>query len=90
MPLPLSTSARILFLKGDMKKIYFVNFYKPKDHKQYYKNKEATDYRKMSNQNTKESPGIEVEFFNCAAVMPMNNFDCLTIFLFYFYFIKNL
>ena len=85
MPLPLSTSARILFLKGDMKKIYFVNFYKPKDHKQYYKNKEATDYRKMSNQNTKKSPGIEVEFFNCAAVMPMNSFDCL-----FFYFISIL
>ena len=42
-------------------------------------NKETTveSYRKMSNQNTKKNPRIEVALFNCTEEMRMDNFGCL-------------
>ena len=55
-------------------------------------NKESTvqNYRKMSNQNSKKSPGIDCALFNCAE--KNDNFGCLnsSLSLFYFYFVTNL
>ena len=50
-------------------------------------NKETTvqRYQKMSIQNTKKSPGIEVALFNCTGDMRMDNSFCLnssSLFLF--------
>ena len=49
-------------------------------------------YRKMSNQNTKKSPGIKVALFNCTEGMGLDNFGCLnnSLSLFYCYFVSNL
>ena len=51
-------------------------------------NKETTaqSYLKISNQNTKKSPGVEGALFNCTVVMWMDSFGCLNSFeLFLFY-----
>ena len=77
-----------------MKDSYFVNYYQLKNHKQRYKIKKLL-YKaigKMSNQNTKKSPGIEVALFNCTGDVGMDNFGCLNISfsLNHFYFLTNL
>ena len=57
-------------------------------------NKETTvqSSRKMSNQNTKKSPGIKVALFNGTGDIGMNIFGCLnrSLSLFYFCFLTNL
>ena len=57
-------------------------------------NKETTvqSSRKMSDQNTKKSPGIKVALFNGTGYMGMNIFGCLnrSLSLFYFCFLTNL
>ena len=49
-------------------------------------------YRKMSNQNTNNNPGIEFALFNCTREMGTENFSCQNslLSLFYFYFVTNL
>ena len=50
-------------------------------------NKETLlNYQKMSNQNTKEKPGIEFTLFNCTGEMGKDNFGYLNS---SFYFISN-
>ena len=48
-------------------------------------NKKTTDqsYLKISNQNTKKSPGIASALFNCTVVKRMDNFGCLNSFLYF-------
>ena len=52
-------------------------------------NKETTVpcYRKMSNQNTKKSPGIEFALFNCTGEMRMDNFVYLSSSLYFMAYI---
>ena len=52
----------------------------------------AKSYRKMLNQSTKRSSGIEVRIFNCTGDMGMRNFGYLdgSNILIYFYFITTL
>ena len=46
----------------------------------------------MLNKNTKKSPEIKRELFNCTGEMGMDNFGCLnsSLILFCFYFVTNL
>ena len=61
-----STSVPILFYKGDMTDI-FRELLSIKETQTTLQNKETTvqSYRKISNQNAKKSPGIEVVLFIC-------------------------
>ena len=61
-----STSVPILFFKGDMTDI-FRELLSIKETQTTLQNKETTvqSYRKISNQNAKKSPGIEVVLFIC-------------------------
>ena len=90
-PSPLVRAYVYRFFKRNMTEIYFVNFYQSKHRKQRYKIKKLL-YQKMSNQNSKKSPGIEGAAFNVTKEMGMVNFGCLNslLSLFYFHFIKNL
>ena len=49
-----------------MTEISFVNYYQSNNHRQRYKAIETTvqSYQKMSNQNTKKSPGIKGALLN--------------------------
>ena len=77
-----STSVRILFLKEDMTRAHFVNYYQLKNHKKRYK---IQSYRKMWNKNTKKSPRIEVALFNFTGEARMDNFGCLNSSLYFLF-----
>ena len=70
----LITSIQIVFLKEDMTDIFceILSIKEP----QTLQNKETTvqSYQKISNQNTKKSPGIEFALFNCTREMGMDYF----------------
>ena len=80
---PPSTSTQILFFKEDSadKFCEFLSIREPQTTLQI---KETTvqSHRKMSNQNTKKSPGIEFTLFNYTGDMEMNNSACLNSSLF--------
>ena len=65
-----------------------MNYYQSKKHKQRYKTKGTTiqSYRKISKQNIKKGPGIEIEgaHFNCTGEMGIDNLGCLNSSHFYF------
>ena len=71
------TNILIVFFKEDMTKICFVNFYQSKTTINQNKETTVSSYWKMSNQNTKKSPGIEFALFNCTGEMGMDNFGYL-------------
>ena len=59
---------------------YLGNFYQAKKEPETaLQNEETTiqSYQKMSNQNTKKSPGMEFALFDCTGVMGMDNCGCL-------------
>ena len=53
-----------------------------------FQNKETTiqSFRKMLNQNTKKSAGIEFALIDYMGEMGMDNFGCLNSSLFFFFF----
>ena len=77
-------NVRILFFKEDITDI-FCELLSIKEPQATLQNKETTvqSYRKMANQNTKKSPGIEFVLFNCMGERGMDNFGYLNSLLYF-------
>ena len=77
-----------------MTKIYFVNYYQSKSHKQRHQIKKLL-YKAIGEcriKTPRRAMKIKVALFNCTGQMGMNNFGCLntSFSLFYLYFVTNL
>ena len=77
-----------------MTKIYFVNYYQSKNHKQRHQIKKLL-YKAIGKcriKTPRRAMKIKVALFNCTGQMGMNNFGCLntSFSLFYLYFVTNL